>query len=353
MKLLKLENISKIKENVLMLNKINFELRNGQITGFVSDNNEKLDLLMNIISGIEIPDSGEIFYKSKQLLPVERLRTVAVATGNFSFIENLSVVDNIFLGNFKKYSTFGFINKQKIKLKLDEILKKLCIEININNKIKDLNKQERLFVELSRLLALETDFNIFGNITNSLSTRKYEAFVKIVQEMKKANKCVIILPSTLNDVKLLIDRLFLLKNSELIEIDNFKNLDEDKINEFLTSSDKISRSQFFDPIYKAKVVMEDKIHEYELDYRNVAQSVFMGYENFRRRFKTEVGISPNQYFLKIKMEKAKEMLLYTPLEIKEIADKLGFTDPYYFSRIFKKKESLSPARFREKLKRKV
>jgi AraC-like DNA-binding protein len=72
----------------------------------------------------------------------------------------------------------------------------------------------------------------------------------------------------------------------------------------------------------------------------------ISYSTFRRDFKRQTGLSPLQYHLLLKIEKAKELLINTELKAKEIAYKLGFDSDYYFCRLFKQKTGISPAQFR-------
>jgi YesN/AraC family two-component response regulator len=67
-----------------------------------------------------------------------------------------------------------------------------------------------------------------------------------------------------------------------------------------------------------------------------------------RAFKEITGYSIIEFFNKMKMDKAKEMILEGNKKIKEVAGALGFTDEFYFSRIFKKTEGLSPSEFYSK-----
>jgi YesN/AraC family two-component response regulator len=67
-----------------------------------------------------------------------------------------------------------------------------------------------------------------------------------------------------------------------------------------------------------------------------------------RVFKEITGYSIIEFFNKIKMDKAKEMILEGDRKIKEVAGALGFTDEFYFSRMFKKTEGLSPSEFYSK-----
>lgn len=67
-----------------------------------------------------------------------------------------------------------------------------------------------------------------------------------------------------------------------------------------------------------------------------------------RTFKDTAGYSPIGYFNKLKIDKAKELLIEGDKKIKEVAQSLGFSDEFYFSRIFKKIEGVSPSEFHSK-----
>ena len=65
-----------------------------------------------------------------------------------------------------------------------------------------------------------------------------------------------------------------------------------------------------------------------------------------RLFKQMFGVTPYAYVLDQKISFAKKLLSDTSLSIKQIADKLCFTDEYYFSNVFKKKTGLTPSQYR-------
>ncbi len=64
-------------------------------------------------------------------------------------------------------------------------------------------------------------------------------------------------------------------------------------------------------------------------------------------FKNAFGLTPYKYLLNEKINLSKELLKHTGLSVKEISDRLKFTDEYYFSNIFKKKVGLSPSVYRK------
>ena|GEM_PF-1338987 len=65
------------------------------------------------------------------------------------------------------------------------------------------------------------------------------------------------------------------------------------------------------------------------------------------KFSSEIGMSPSQYLIRVRMEKAKEYLLGTGMPIAVIAVAVGYNDAFYFSRFFKKCEKMSPTKFRQ------
>ncbi len=62
-------------------------------------------------------------------------------------------------------------------------------------------------------------------------------------------------------------------------------------------------------------------------------------------FKSFTSMTPYQYYISVKIQKAKEMLENGGLSIREVASRLGFSDPYYFSRLFRRKVGLPPSRW--------
>jgi len=82
-----------------------------------------------------------------------------------------------------------------------------------------------------------------------------------------------------------------------------------------------------------------------LDFRKLAQSLGMNYRTFRYVFCRFAGVPPLQYLLNLRVNRAKP-LLEKKMRIEEVAARTGFTDPYYFSRLFKQKTGLNPSKWR-------
>lgn len=103
-------------------------------------------------------------------------------------------------------------------------------------------------------------------------------------------------------------------------------------------------------VIEAKKEMYKNIKQ-NIDLKKIANNLGIGYSKFRIDFKKQTGSSPMQYFLSLKIEKAKELLLNTNKSQKEIAFEIGFQSDYYFNRLFKKKTGLTPGKFRNSVSR--
>lgn len=102
--------------------------------------------------------------------------------------------------------------------------------------------------------------------------------------------------------------------------------------------------------------IEKRIREAQFDIRErldqainlevFAQRYQMSYSYFRKLFKTYTGLSPAQYHLQLRLQKARDLITSTNKSVKEIAFSLGFESQFHFSKIFKKKFGFSPSKIR-------
>ncbi|HTE31212.1 MAG TPA: AraC family transcriptional regulator [Chryseolinea sp.] len=75
--------------------------------------------------------------------------------------------------------------------------------------------------------------------------------------------------------------------------------------------------------------------------------------HFTSLFRKATGMPPLEYFIHLKLQKACLLLYTSDIRIKAIADTLGYDDPYYFSRLFKKYMNVSPENYREMRRKNV
>ena len=95
----------------------------------------------------------------------------------------------------------------------------------------------------------------------------------------------------------------------------------------------------------------EEIQKYYQETRSVenyAHMCNMSISWFIRQFKAYTGVSPQQYIIRVRMEKACRLLEETSFRVSEIALMVGYENPLYFSRLFKKNTGDSPSGYRQR-----
>ena len=95
-------------------------------------------------------------------------------------------------------------------------------------------------------------------------------------------------------------------------------------------------------VERAKFLMQERA-DLPMSVESIGEKLGVGLERFYEAFKAYTGMTPYQYFIQLKINKAKDLLDRDEATVKEVAFALGFDDPYYFSRLFKKKTGVAPS----------
>ena len=97
-------------------------------------------------------------------------------------------------------------------------------------------------------------------------------------------------------------------------------------------------------VQEAKNYIEDNYNK-EIRLKDVAEAVAISPQYFCKIFKEELGVNFVDYLTSVRMEEAKKMIKQKKMSIKEICFTIGYNDPNYFSRLFKKIVGVSPTEF--------
>ena len=127
-----------------------------------------------------------------------------------------------------------------------------------------------------------------------------------------------------------------------------KNFFNDLITQFHLENhiENSNRSENDELIELAIETIVSNLHK-KLVLSEISTVTKLSYIQFLRRFKQYTGISPSDYIITKRLQKAKSLLCDTDLQIKEIATVCGFENEYYFSNFFKKHMGSSPSIFRK------
>jgi AraC-like DNA-binding protein len=106
-----------------------------------------------------------------------------------------------------------------------------------------------------------------------------------------------------------------------------------------------------DPVSASVSYMKTQIHKI-LTVDELASHLGYSSSHYSALFKSRTGSSPMDYFIRLKLHYACQLLSQTSLDIQTVAEKIGYEDPFYFSRLFKKVHARSPRDYRNTVGRK-
>lgn len=104
-----------------------------------------------------------------------------------------------------------------------------------------------------------------------------------------------------------------------------------------------------EPVKEALRYVEEHLHQ-GLGLRDAAQHVHLNPSYFSVLFKEQMGMTFIEYVTRLRIQKAKELLLQTKLPVGEIAERVGYQTTKYFNKVFKEYEGHSPGSYRSEVK---
>lgn len=99
-------------------------------------------------------------------------------------------------------------------------------------------------------------------------------------------------------------------------------------------------------VKKLQQLLDEHLEE-KIDLGTLCREIAYSSAYLVRLFKKHMGVTPYEYILQRRLETAQLLLRHSTLSIKEIAERLVFSDQYHFSNSFRKRTGISPSRFRQ------
>lgn len=123
----------------------------------------------------------------------------------------------------------------------------------------------------------------------------------------------------------------------------YREMDELSVPTSLQGTDLASRDK--------KIIVQsiiDYMREYymtDISLDNISKNMYLSPVYISKIFKEEIGTSPINYLIQIRLEKAKEMMENEDLPVNVVAKSVGYEDAYYFSKLFKKYYGSAPSTY--------
>lgn len=215
--LFEMKGIEKIFSHVHALNKVDFQVKKGEVHALLGENGAGKSTLIKILTGVYPKDGGQIFMEGKE---VEISSThdaahlgIAVIFQELSLIPTLSVYQNVMLG--KEMSAFGFIKEKKEKKKIEELISYYGFSLGVNDIVETLSLAQMQMVEILKALASDAKLIVMDEPTASLSSHESELLFNIIHQLRKKGVSIIYISHRLEEVFNLSDRITVLRDGKL------------------------------------------------------------------------------------------------------------------------------------------
>jgi len=223
--ILEVKGISKTFGKVKALDSVDFYLQKGVVHGLLGENGAGKSSLMNVLSGIYIPEQGTIKIQNKK---IERLNPelasslgIGMVHQEFRLIENFTIKDNltlskanIFLENFKE-----------AYLKYSEIF---SLNSSYNTLVKDLSVGEKQKVEIMKLIFKNSAIMLLDEPTAVLTPQETTQLKISLETLSKEDeKTIVLITHKLKEIKDFTETIFVMKNGKMVA----ENLQTDEVSD--------------------------------------------------------------------------------------------------------------------------
>ena len=216
-KSIQMKNITKKFGDFVANDNINLTVHKGEVHALLGENGAGKSTLMNILYGLYTPTSGEI-YINEELVNIEN-PSVAISKGigmvhqHFMLIGTFTVAQNIILGS-ETTKFMGALDMNKAIKDVEEISKRYGLAIDPMAKVDDISVGMQQRVEILKALYRGADMLILDEPTAVLTPQEIDDLIKIIRNLTKEGKSVIIITHKLKEIKAIADADNVIRNED-------------------------------------------------------------------------------------------------------------------------------------------
>ena len=223
--ILEVKGISKTFGKVKALDSVDFYLQKGVVHGLLGENGAGKSSLMNVLSGIYIPEQGTIKIQNKK---IERLNPelasslgIGMVHQEFRLIENFTIKDNLTLSK----ANIFLENFREAYLKYSEIF---SLNSSYNTLVKDLSVGEKQKVEIMKLIFKNSAIMLLDEPTAVLTPQETSQLKKSLETLSKEDeKTIVLITHKLKEIKDFTETIFVMKNGKMVA----ENLQTDEVSD--------------------------------------------------------------------------------------------------------------------------
>ena len=233
MALLEMKHITKKFGDVTALHNISIELEAGEILSLCGENGSGKSTLMKILCGIyPCGDySGDIYFseselKARNIRDTEE-KGISIIHQELTLVKNMSVLENIFLGN--EITHKGLTADNEMYLRCKNLLQQVQLDVDPNTRVGELGLGQQQLVEIAKALNKQVRLLILDEPTASLTEKETEILLNLIKDLKAHNIACIYISHKLNEVKAISDKICVIRDGEHVGTKDASTMTEDDI----------------------------------------------------------------------------------------------------------------------------
>lgn len=228
---LQAQAISKQFPGVLALDKVDFELRPGEVHVLFGENGAGKSTLIQILAGAHSPTEGDICFRGKpiDLQGVHHARTLGISAvfQEFSLVPTLTIEENLFLG--AELTSRGFLDKSEAHRRANDILKRLGFPLRSSQRVQDLSRAEQQMVEIAKAFRTDLSVLILDEPTASLTDREAERLFAMMEQAKGRGVGIVYVTHRMSEIHQLGDRVTILRDGKRVATLDVAGVDDERL----------------------------------------------------------------------------------------------------------------------------
>lgn len=216
---IEMREITKIFGDFVANDKINLELRKGEIHALLGENGAGKSTLMNMLAGLLEPTSGEIVVNGKSEKLDSPSKAASLGIGmvhqHFMLVEAFTVAENIILG--REVTNKGVLDLKKANADILELSERYGLAVDPTAKVEDISVGAQQRVEILKTLYRGADILIFDEPTAVLTPAEILELMEIMKTLVKEGKSIILITHKLDEIRAVADRVTVIRRGKSIQ----------------------------------------------------------------------------------------------------------------------------------------
>lgn len=239
--ILELRGVTKYYPGVTALDDVDFTLRRGEIHVMVGENGAGKSTLVKIIVGDKQPDRiGSFLVDGEPVTfghPRDALRQgVAAVQQHFALSADMSVAENIFLGNEQR-GKFVLLDDRRMNKAAGQLIEQLGVTLNPREDVRNLSPGDRQVVEICKALALDPRILVLDEPTSGLNREEVSRLFKILKSLKERGVSIIYISHRLQEVYEIGDVVTVLRDGKRVYTGPMDRVTHEELSELIVGRD--------------------------------------------------------------------------------------------------------------------